>query len=82
MMTDLLIRDIDPRLKRRIEERARKHHRSLSDEAKEILSRGIARSLDDRKLGTLMFDSIRPEDHGEDLVFEYNGEFPKPPDFG
>ena len=80
-MTDLLIRDIDPRLKRRIEERARKHNRSLSDEAKEILSHGIARSADDRKLGTLMFDSIRPEYRGDDLVFEYNGEFPKPPDF-
>ena len=80
-MTDLLIRDIDPRLKRRIEASARKHNRSLSDEAKEILSRGVARSPDDRKLGALMFDSIRPEDRGDDLVFEYDGEFPKPPDF-
>jgi hypothetical protein len=28
-----------------------------------------------------MFDSILPEDRGDDLVFEYRGDLPKPPDF-
>jgi antitoxin FitA len=80
-MTDLLIRHIDPRLKRRIEESARRNNRSLSDETKEILSRGIARSPDNRKLGTLLFDSVRPEDRGDDLVFEVPADVSTPPDF-
>jgi plasmid stability protein len=80
-MADLLIRDIEPRLKQRIEEKARKHKRSLSQEAKELLQRALAIPEDNRKLGTWMFESIRPEDRGDDLVFEYRGKFPKPPDF-
>ena len=80
-MTDLLIRDIDPRLKRRIEESARKNNRSLSEEAKELLSRGVTRSPDNRKLGTLLFDSVRPEDRGDDLIFEIPGAVSTPPDF-
>jgi hypothetical protein len=80
-MTDLLIRDVDPRLKRQIEENARKNKRSLSDEAKETLARGIARSPEHRKLGTLLFESVRPEDRGDDLVFEVPGDISAPPDF-
>ena len=80
-MADLLIRDIEPQLKERIKSNARKHGRSLSHEAKELLRRAVVIPEDNRKLGTLMFDSVRPEDRGDDLVFEYHGEFPKPPDF-
>ena len=35
-MTDLLIRNIEPRLKRQIEESARRNKHSLSQEAKEL----------------------------------------------
>ena len=80
-MTDLLIRDIDPQLKRQIEESAQKHSQSLSDEAKTLIRRALNESKPDRKLGSEMFDSILPEDRGEDLVFEYRGSFSKPPDF-
>jgi plasmid stability protein len=80
-MADLLIRDIDTHLKRQIEERAQKHNQSLSDEAKSLIRRALNESKQDRKLGSEMFDSILPEDRGDDLVFEYRGNFPKPPDF-
>jgi hypothetical protein len=36
---------------------------------------------DHRGLGTMMMELVRPEDRGDDLVFEYRGEFSKPPDF-
>jgi hypothetical protein len=80
-MSDLLIRDIDPRLKRELEESAQRHCLSLSDEAKSLIRRGLSVAPQDRKLGTEMFDSILPEDRGDDLVFEYRGDLPKPPDF-
>ena len=80
-MADLLIRDIDAQLKRQIEERAQKHSQSLSDEAKSLIRKALNESRQDRKLGSEMFDSILPEDRGDDLVFEYRGNFPKSPDF-
>jgi plasmid stability protein len=80
-MADVLIRNLDPQLKRRLQERARTHGRSLSEEAKEIIRDKLSEKADQRKLGTEMFEMIRPEDRGDDLVFEYRGEMPKPPDF-
>jgi plasmid stability protein len=80
-VTDLLICNVDPHLMRRIEESARKNNRSLSEEAKEILSRALAPSPDNRKLGTWMFDLIRPKDRGDDLVFEIPGDIAEPPNF-
>jgi plasmid stability protein len=80
-VTDLLIRRIPTGIKRRIEERARAHRRSLSAEAIAMLQQSLASSDDERKLGTEMLNMIRPEDRGDDLVFEYRGEMPKPPGF-
>jgi plasmid stability protein len=80
-MSDLLIRDIDPELKYLLEQSAQEHRQSLSDEAKSLIRRGLNVPSENRKLGSEMFDSIRPEDRGDDLVFEYRGEFSKPPDF-
>jgi plasmid stability protein len=80
-MSDLLIRDIDPDLKDLLEKSAQEHQQSLSDEAKSLIRRGLNVPSKNRKLGSEMFDSIRPEDRGDDLVFEYRDEFSKPPDF-
>ena len=77
-MTDLLIRNIDPRLKRLIEKRARQNGKSLSEEAKILIRKGLG---DDRKLGTEMVNLVRPEDRGDDLVFEYSEPISRPPDF-
>jgi plasmid stability protein len=80
-VTDLLIRNIEPRLKRQIEERARKHKHSLAEEAKALLRRALAAPESELKLGTEMFNLIRPEDRGDDLVFDIPGEVGDPPDF-
>jgi len=84
-MTDLLIRDIDPDLKQQLEDRAQAHRRSLSDEAKLLIRRGLqappGETAGERGLGTAMWELVRPEDRGDDLVFEVPGEIRPPPDF-
>jgi antitoxin FitA len=80
-MTDLLIRNIEPELKRRIEERARTHGRSLSDETKALIQKGLVAPKPAMKMGDWLYSLVDPEDRGDDLVFEYRGAMPKPPDF-
>jgi len=81
-MTDLLIRNVDPDLKRRIEESARQHSRSLSDEIKALLRTACSTHTDNRKLGTLMANLLEPEYRGDDLVFERKDDpISPPPDF-
>jgi len=80
-MSDLLIRGIDAKLRRRLKESAAQNNRSLSAEAKLLLQRALSAETGRRRLGTEMFNLIRPEDRGDDLVFEIPGEVSKPPDF-
>ncbi len=80
-MTDLLIRKIDPKLKRELEKRARAHGRSLSDEAKIQLRRMITEQEPRMGLGTRMFSLLPDEFRGDDLVFEVDGAIREPPDF-
>jgi plasmid stability protein len=80
-MSDLLIRRISPHMKRQIKERARTHGRSMSEEAKLLITKGLNTQEQEVKMGTWLFNLVRPEDRGDDLVFEYRGDFPKPPDF-
>jgi plasmid stability protein len=77
-MPDLLIRKVDPDLKRRIEQSAREHNRSLSAEAQELLRKGLAVVPDQRKLGTELFDLVPPEYRSDEYVFEYPGEISAP----
>jgi plasmid stability protein len=79
-MADLLIRDIDPELKRRIEERANAHRRSLSEEAKSLIRRGLTGQEGELKLGTALSKLVPAEDWG-DVVFELSEPLPPPPDF-
>lgn len=79
-MTDLLIRKIDPKLKAALKERARAHGRSLSDEAKAMLDGALRRPEPPKKMGTWMASLVRPEDRGDDLVFEIPGDIGDPPD--
>jgi hypothetical protein len=87
-MTDLLIRNVDPQLKRELEQRARAHGRTLSDEAKEVLRRGLgtpepmSKAEPERKFGTWMRSLVRPEDRCDDLVFEYPGPVRNAPGIG
>jgi hypothetical protein len=80
-MTALLIRDIEPQLKRQIQKHARDNRQSLSDAAKALIRQGLNAPKDERKLGTLLGELVPEKYRGDDLVFEYRGEMPKPPDF-
>jgi len=80
-MTDLLIRNIDPHLKRQLQESARSHRRSLSEEARMLLKKALLQPPDERKMGTALLELFPEECRGDDLVFEIPGEVSKPPDF-
>jgi hypothetical protein len=80
-MSDLLVRNIAPHIKRKIKARARAHGRSMSDEVKALIHKGLELPEPEFNMGDWLFSLVRPEDRGDDLVFEYPGDFPKPPDF-
>jgi hypothetical protein len=79
-MADLLIRDIDPELKRLVEERARDNARNLSDEAKSLIRRGLSIPDSAIKMGTWMFSLVPPE-YRVDLDCDYPDVPAPPPDF-
>jgi plasmid stability protein len=87
-MTDLLLRNIDSTLKRKLEERARAHGRSLAEEVRALIERGIA---DERgiangpsadALGTRLFGMLPDKWRGDDLVFGPPQDLPEPAEFG
>jgi len=79
-MSDLLIRNIDPKLKRRLEARARQSGRSLSEEAKALISRAVAETQPARGLGTELVELFRSA--GPVELEERRSEAPRrPPDF-
>ena len=80
-MSDLLIRNIKPQLKRQLAERARKHGQSLSDEAQAVMERGLAAPLVPEKLGTFLFSLAEDRYRGDDLLFERNDLVSPPPEF-
>ena len=56
-MPDILIRDLDPETKRLIQSLARTHRRSISDEAKALIRRGLLHKhakKNDVGVGTLL----------------------------
>ena len=58
-MGDMLIRGIDPELKRRLEDRARQNGRSLSDEAIGLLRKGLAtRNASQEKAGDRLYGLV------------------------
>lgn len=58
-MTDLLLRNIDPKLKQRLKARARASGRSLSEEAKALINRALAETEPARGLGTALVERFR-----------------------
>ena len=80
-MTDLLIRNIDPHLKRRLADRARSHGRSWSEEARVLLKRALSEPSDKRKMGKVLFGLVPEEYRSDDYVFEVPGDVSEPPDF-
>ena len=80
-MSDLLIRNIDPKVKREIEKRARAHGRSLSDEAQAMLHAAAGVSAMPQKVGTWLFSLLPDEHRGDDLVFDRDDVASPPPSF-
>jgi plasmid stability protein len=81
-MPDLLLRNVDPELKRRIAEQARENGRSLSEEAQALIMRGLpVRPTRDASmsLGAWLFALVPPEARGDDLVFERRDDAARPP---
>lgn len=80
-MADLLIRNLDPHLKRLIAARARAHKRSLSEEAKGLLRQALGpmRQPSGPGLGTRLFSMLPDGFRTDDLEFETAGEAPEPP---
>ena len=80
-MSDLLIRKLTPALRRQIQERAKKNRRSLSEEAKTLIQRGLAGSEPPQQIGTFLFSLIEDKYRGDDLVFERADKVRPPPKF-
>jgi len=80
-MPDILIRNIDDHLKRKLEASARSHRRSLSEEARMLLKKALQQSPEKRRMGDALLELIPPKYRGDDLVFEIQEEVSKPPDF-
>jgi hypothetical protein len=80
-MSDILIRKVTPRMKRQIEQRARSHGRSLSEEVKALLEEKLRERDQQRKLGTELFNLVPRQYRGDDVVFKIPGTARKPPDF-
>jgi hypothetical protein len=79
-MPDLLIRNISPELKARIERQARASSTNLSEAAKALIERGLGPSEPPRRLGTELFNLIPPE-YRVDLDCEIPDVVSEPPDF-
>ena len=80
-MSDLLIRNIDPHLKRQLQESARSHRRSLSEEARMLLKKALVERPDKRKMGNALLELVPQECRGDDLIFEIPSDVSRPPDF-
>jgi plasmid stability protein len=80
-MSDLLIRNIDFRLKRRLAARARSHGRSLSEEARMLLKKALLEPPDKRRMGTALLELVPEEYRSDDLTFETSSDLSNPPDF-
>ncbi len=80
-MPDLVIRDIGDEMMRQLEVRASAHLRSLSDEAKSLIWKGLSGEEGEFKLGTALCSLVAAEDSGDDLVFEVPEPVRPPPDF-
>lgn len=78
-MSDLLLRNIDPELKRRLAEQAKRHKRSLSAEATAILAETLAPKKE-KGLGTQLVELFEGLG-GDDLDLEYDELPGEPPDF-
>lgn len=79
-MSDLLLRNLDPDLKRRLQEQARREGRSLSETAKGLLDTALAKDKPAKPMGTALVEHFRGVGP-VDLDIPRRDEMPEPPDF-
>jgi plasmid stability protein len=80
-MSDLLIRNIESDLLRRLRASARDHGHSLSDEAKLLLRKALLGPPEKRRMGDVLLALIPEKYRGDDLVFEIPSDPNSPPTF-
>jgi antitoxin FitA len=81
-MSDILIRDIPDDLRRRLEERAFAHRRSLSDEAEALVEKALAAETPKGVgLGTILANLVPEEFRGDDFVALRDYSERPPPEF-
>jgi plasmid stability protein len=73
-MSDLLIRNIESHLLRRLRASARDHGRSLSEEAKLLLRKAMLEAPEKRRMGDALLALVPEEYRGDDLVFEMSND--------
>jgi plasmid stability protein len=78
-VTDILVRNVNPKLAKRIKERARRNRRSLSDETKALIEQGLEAKPAPLKMGDWLFSLVEDKYRGDDLVFERKGDPISPP---
>lgn len=77
-MSDLLIRNLSAGLKKKLENSARKHRRSLSDEAKRLLDEALVEKRPAKPLGTALVEHFK-DVAVEDFVAELDALPRQPP---
>jgi antitoxin FitA-like protein len=82
-VSDLLIRNIKPKLKRQLVERARKRGHSLSAEAQDLIQHGLSAAPSSEKdFGQWLYSLVPEQYRGDDLIFELPDDSElTPPDF-
>jgi antitoxin FitA len=80
-MAQVIVRNLDDSVKRKLQRRAAKHGRSMEEEVREILRDAVKDEGTPRKgLGTRIADRFRGLGFNEEIK-EFKGYTIKPPDF-
>jgi plasmid stability protein len=80
-MAQVIVRNLDDSVKRKLQRRAAKHGRSMEEEVREILRDAVKDEATPRKgLGTRIAERFRGLGFNEEIK-EFKGYTIKPPDF-
>jgi plasmid stability protein len=80
-MTDILVRNVDAKLARRMKDSARRNGRSLSDEAKVLFQKGLAAPPTPPQMGDFLLTLVDKRYRTEDLRFDREDPVSPPPSF-
>lgn len=82
IMAQILVRNLEDDVKLKLDDRARRHGRSMAEEVREILRNAVrAEEAPKTPLGTRLLARFAPFELDEDIP-ELRGQPPRPADFG